>query len=97
MTVEEAVAFFQNVPYLYRKIKVLEECGVGLYHPGSIRSNTERGRSTKSEAIHRNFPKKIPAKLFIYWMNQLPDYILRYISTCWMCLNKLVDRGNTYW
>jgi excinuclease ABC subunit A len=29
MTVEEAVAFFQNVPYLYRKIKVLEEVGLG--------------------------------------------------------------------
>ena len=29
MTVEEAVEFFQNVPYLYRKIKVLEEVGLG--------------------------------------------------------------------
>ena len=29
MTVEEAVEFFKNVPYLYRKIKVLEEVGLG--------------------------------------------------------------------
>src|SRR5690348_121716 len=29
MTVDEAVEFFQNVPYLYRKIKVLQEVGLG--------------------------------------------------------------------
>ncbi|MFM9911758.1 MAG: excinuclease ABC subunit UvrA, partial [Chitinophagaceae bacterium] len=29
MTVEEAVEFFQNVPYIYRKIKVLEDVGLG--------------------------------------------------------------------
>ncbi|MGZ8539611.1 MAG: excinuclease ABC subunit UvrA, partial [Chitinophagaceae bacterium] len=29
MTVEEAVEFFQAVPYIYRKIKVLEEVGLG--------------------------------------------------------------------
>ena len=29
MTVEEAVEFFQPVPYLYRKIKVLEDVGLG--------------------------------------------------------------------
>ena len=29
MTVDEAVEFFQNVPYLYRKIKVLKEVGLG--------------------------------------------------------------------
>ena len=32
MTVDEAVEFFQNVPYLYRKIKVLEEVGLGYFN-----------------------------------------------------------------
>jgi excinuclease ABC subunit A len=32
LTVEEAVEFFQNVPYLYRKIKVLAGCRAWIYH-----------------------------------------------------------------
>ncbi len=32
MTVEEAVEFFQSVPYIYRKIKVLKEVGLGLHN-----------------------------------------------------------------
>jgi excinuclease ABC subunit A len=29
MTVDEAVEFFQQIPYLYRKVKVLQEVGLG--------------------------------------------------------------------
>ena len=29
MTVDEAVEFFQPVPYIYRKIKVLQDVGLG--------------------------------------------------------------------
>jgi excinuclease ABC subunit A len=29
MTVDEAVEFFQAVPYIYRKIRVLQEVGLG--------------------------------------------------------------------
>ena len=43
MTVEEAVEFFQNVPYIYRKIKVLEEVGLGLYHAWAISAVTLSG------------------------------------------------------
>src|SRR5438045_9754948 len=34
MTVEQAVEFFQQVPYIYRKIKVLEEVGLGYINLG---------------------------------------------------------------
>ena len=36
MTVDEAVEFFQQVPYIYRKIKVLEEVGLGYITLGQI-------------------------------------------------------------
>ena len=55
MTVEEAVEFFQNVPYLYRKIKVLEEVGLGYITLGSICSNTKWGRSTTGKTFYRTF------------------------------------------
>jgi hypothetical protein len=52
MTVEEAVEFFQNVPYIYRKIKVLEEVGTGLYHTRPVGSYTKRWRSTAGETFY---------------------------------------------
>jgi excinuclease ABC subunit A len=48
MTVEEAVEFFQSVPYIYRKIKVLEEVGLGYITLGqsAVTCYFKRWRST---------------------------------------------------
>ncbi len=39
MTVDEAVDFFLAVPYIYRKIKVLQEVGLGYITLGAIGCN----------------------------------------------------------
>jgi excinuclease ABC subunit A len=46
MTVEEAVAFFQQVPYIYRKIKVLDEVGLSYIHTGTVCRHFKWWRST---------------------------------------------------
>jgi hypothetical protein len=52
MTVEEAVEFFQNVPYLYRKIKVLDEVGLGYITLGQSAVTFKRRRGTTREAFY---------------------------------------------
>ena len=53
MTVEEAVEFFQNVPYIYRKIKVLRRSRIRLYHARTVGCNPQRRRSPAGEAGYR--------------------------------------------
>ncbi len=43
MTVDEAVEFFQNVPYLYQENQSAAGSGTGIYYAGSSRRYTERG------------------------------------------------------
>jgi excinuclease ABC subunit A len=57
MTVEEAVSFFQNVPYLYRKIKVLEEVGLGYITLGQS-AVTLSGGEAQSETLNRACQKR---------------------------------------
>jgi len=43
MTVEEAISFFQTIPYIYRKIKVLEEVGLGYVTLGQAATTLSGG------------------------------------------------------
>ena len=95
MTVEEAVEFFQNVPYIYRKIKVLEEVGLGYITLGAIGSNIERGRSATGKTIYRACQKEIRVKLFIFLDEPTTGLHFEDIQHLLDVLNKLVDRGNT--
>ena len=84
MTVEEAVEFFQTVPYIYRKIKVLEEVGLGYITLGQSAVTLKWRRSTTGKTCQLNLAKEIPVKHFIFWMNQQPVCILKIFSICWM-------------
>ena len=85
MTVDEAVEFFLNVPYLYRKIKVLQEVGLGYITLGQSACNTERWRGADALNSERNYPNVKPEKHFIYSMSRQPVCILKTSATCWMC------------
>ena len=47
MTVEEAISFFQTVPYIYRKIKVLEEVGLGYVTLGQAATTLSGGEAQR--------------------------------------------------
>jgi excinuclease ABC subunit A len=63
MTVEEAVEFFQAVPYIYRKIKVLEEVGLGYITLGQSAVTLSGGEAQRvklaTETIQARYRKNI--------------------------------------
>jgi len=78
--------FFQNVPYIYRKIKVLQEVGLGLYPRwGQVGCNPQRRRSPARESWVQSLGKKDTGKTFLYSStNRLPAFTFEDIpATCW--------------
>src|SRR5260221_12245067 len=65
MTVEEAVEFFQQVPYIYRKIKVLDEVGLGYITLGQSAVTLSGGEAQRVK-LSTELGKKDTGKLFIF-------------------------------
>lgn len=94
MTVEEAVDFFQAVPYLYRKIKTLQDVGLGYITLGQSAVTLSGGEAQRVK-IATELSKKDTGKT-IYILDE-PTTGLHFqdIQLLLNVLNKLVDRGNT--
>ncbi|HUP12455.1 MAG TPA: excinuclease ABC subunit UvrA, partial [Niastella sp.] len=63
MTVDDAVEFFQNVPYLYRKIKVLQEVGLGYITLGQSAVTLSGGEAQRVK-LATELGKKDTGKTF---------------------------------
>jgi excinuclease ABC subunit A len=94
MTVDEAVEFFQNVPYLYRKIKVLQEVGLGYITLGQ-RAVTLSGGEAQRVKLATELSKRDTGKTFYILDEPTTGLHFRDIQHLADVLNKLVDRGNT--
>jgi excinuclease ABC subunit A len=94
MTVEEAVEFFQNVPYLYRKIKVLEEVGLGYITLGQSAVTLSGGEAQRVK-LSTELSKKDTGKTFYILDEPTTGLHFEDIQHLLIVLNKLVDRGNT--
>ncbi len=94
MTVEEAVEFFQNVPYLYRKIKVLEEVGLGYITLGQSAVTLSGGEAQRVK-LSTELSKKDTGKTFYILDEPTTGLHFEDIRHLLDVLNKLVDRGNT--
>ena len=94
MTVEEAVEFFQNVPYLYRKIKVLEEVGLGYITLGQSAVTLSGGEAQRVK-LSTELSKKDTGKTFYILDEPTTGLHFEDIQHLLDVLNKLVDRGNT--
>lgn len=94
MTVEEAVGFFQNVPYLYRKIKVLEEVGLGYITLGQSAVTLSGGEAQRVK-LSTELSKKDTGKTFYILDEPTTGLHFEDIQHLLDVLNKLVDRGNT--
>lgn len=94
MTVEEAVEFFQAVPYLYRKIKVLQEVGLGYITLGQSAVTLSGGEAQRVK-LSTELSKKDTGKTFYILDEPTTGLHFQDIQHLLDVLNKLVDRGNT--
>ena len=94
MTVDEAVEFFQNVPYLYRKIKVLQEVGLGYITLGQ-NAVTLSGGEAQRVKLSTELAKRDTGKTFYILDEPTTGLHFEDIQHLLIVLNKLVDRGNT--
>ena len=94
MTVDEAVEFFQNVPYLYRKIKVLQDVGLGYITLGQ-NAVTLSGGEAQRVKLSTELAKKDTGKTFYILDEPTTGLHFEDIQHLLTVLNKLVDRGNT--
>ena len=94
MTVEEAVEFFQAVPYIYRKIKVLEEVGLGYITLGQSAVTLSGGEAQRVK-LSTELSKRDTGKTFYILDEPTTGLHFEDIKHLLEVLNKLVDRGNT--
>jgi excinuclease ABC subunit A len=94
MTVEEAVEFFQPVPYIYRKIKVLEDVGLGYITLGQSAVTLSGGEAQRVK-LSTELGKRDTGKTFYILDEPTTGLHFEDIRHLLDVLNKLVDRGNT--
>jgi len=94
MTVDEAVEFFTNVPYLYRKIKVLQDVGLGYITIGQSAVTLSGGEAQRVK-LSTELAKKDTGKTFYILDEPTTGLHFQDIDHLLHVLNKLADRGNT--
>lgn len=94
MTVDEACDFFQPVHYLYRKIKVLQDVGLGYITLGQSAVTLSGGEAQRVK-LSTELGKKDTGKTFYILDEPTTGLHFQDIRHLLDVLNKLVDRGNT--
>ncbi len=94
MTVEEAMEFFQPVPYLYRKIKVLFEVGLGYITLGQSALTLSGGEAQRIK-LSTELAKRDTGKTFYILDEPTTGLHFEDIRQLTDVLNRLVERGNT--
>ena len=94
MTINRAVEFFENVPNILNKIKVLQEVGLGYIKLGQP-STTLSGGESQRVKLATELAKRDTGKT-IYILDE-PTTGLHFedIRVLMNVLNRLVDKGNT--
>jgi excinuclease ABC subunit A len=94
MTVDEAVEFFAPVPFLYRKIKVLQEVGLGYITLGQSAVTLSGGEAQRVK-LATELSRKDTGKTFYILDEPTTGLHFQDIRHLLDVLQKLVDRGNT--
>ena len=94
MTVEEAVIFFENQPRILRKIKTLDEVGLGYISLGQ-HATTLSGGEAQRVKLATELSKRDTGKTFYILDEPTTGLHFQDISHLLDVLQKLVDKGNT--
>jgi len=94
MRIDEAVAFFENIPAIYRKIKTLQDVGLGYLTLGQS-SVTLSGGEAQRVKLASELSKKDTGKTFYILDEPTTGLHFEDVNVLLGVLNRLVDRGNT--
>ena len=94
MTVEEAVSFFEHQPRILRKIKTLDEVGLGYISLGQ-HATTLSGGEAQRVKLATELSKRDTGKTFYILDEPTTGLHFQDIAHLLDVLQKLVDKGNT--
>lgn len=94
MTVREAVEFFQPIPKIYRKLKTLNEVGLGYITLGQ-QATTLSGGEAQRVKLSEELSKRDTGKTFYILDEPTTGLHFEDIQHLLKVLNRLVDKGNT--
>ena len=94
MTINQAVEFFENVPAILNKIKVLQEVGLGYIKLGQPSSTLSGGESQRVK-LATELAKRDTGKTLYILDEPTTGLHFEDIRVLMSVLRRLVDRGNT--
>jgi len=94
MTVDQAVEFFANVPSILKKIKVLQDIGLGYIKLGQP-SSTLSGGENQRVKLATELAKRDTGKTLFILDEPTTGLHFEDIRILMKVINKLVDKGNT--
>jgi len=94
MTIDEAVPFFEHIPKIFRKLKTIQDVGLGYISLGQ-QSTTLSGGEAQRIKLATELSKKDTGNTFYILDEPTTGLHFEDIRVLMLVLNKLVDKGNT--
>ncbi|MDR0542419.1 MAG: excinuclease ABC subunit UvrA [Dysgonamonadaceae bacterium] len=94
MTISRAVEFFENVPHIYNKLKVLQDVGLDYVKLGQS-STTLSGGESQRVKLAAELAKRDTGKTLYILDEPTTGLHFEDIQVLLNVLNRLVDKGNT--
>jgi len=94
LTIDQAVGFFENIPFIVHKIKTLQDVGLGYLSLGQA-STTISGGEAQRVKLASELSKKDTGKTLYILDEPTTGLHFEDVKVLLDVLNKLVDRGNT--
>ena len=94
MTINEGVEFFEHIPKIYRKLKTIQDVGLGYITLGQ-QSTTLSGGEAQRIKLATELSKKDTGNTFYILDEPTTGLHFEDIRVLMLVLNKLVDKGNT--
>ncbi|MBE8719888.1 excinuclease ABC subunit UvrA [Sphingobacterium pedocola] len=94
MSIDEAVAFFENIPSIYRKIKTMQDVGLGYITLGQS-STTLSGGEAQRVKLATELSKKDTGNTFYILDEPTTGLHFEDVNVLLGVIYRLVDRGNT--
>ena len=94
MTIDEACGFFDLIPKIYRKLKTIQDVGLGYITLGQ-QSTTLSGGEAQRIKLATELSKRDTGNTFYILDEPTTGLHFEDIRVLMLVLNKLVDKGNT--